>query len=58
MDKHLSPENAQVLMELKQSTVYMMGASFVLGSMFTLFLLLVLDFTRSQQAWKRLAIVS
>ncbi len=33
-------------MEFTQNTIYLMGASFVLGSLFTLFLLLVLDFVR------------
>lgn len=46
MDKHLSPEAAQSMMEITQTTIYLMGASFVLGSLFTLFLLLILDFVR------------
>jgi hypothetical protein len=47
MDKHpLSPENAQTLLDITQSTVYLMGISFILGSLFTIFLLLVLDFMR------------
>ena len=46
MEKHLTPENSQVLMDVTQNTIYLMGASFVLGSLFTLFLLLVLDFVR------------
>ncbi|MDE3015547.1 MAG: hypothetical protein KGI29_01285 [Pseudomonadota bacterium] len=46
MEKHLTPENAHTLLQVTQSTVYLMGASFVLGSLFTLLLLLLLDFTR------------
>ena len=47
MDKHsMSTENAQVLLDITQNTIYLMGASFILGSLFTLFLLLVLDFVR------------
>lgn len=47
MEKHvLSPENTQVLLDITQNTIYLMGASFILGSLFTLFLLLVLDFVR------------
>jgi len=47
MEKHpLSPENAQALLDITQNTIYLMGASFILGSLFTLFLLLVLDFVR------------
>jgi hypothetical protein len=42
----LSPEKTQMLMDITQNTIYLMGASFVLGSLFTLFLLLVLDFVR------------
>lgn len=38
---------AQTFFDLTQSNIYLMGGSFVLGSMFTLFLLLVLDFVRS-----------
>lgn len=44
--KALSPENAQVLQDLAQQTIYLMGASFILGSLFTIFLLLMLDFMR------------
>jgi len=36
----------QSVLELTQNSIYLMGASFVLGSLFTLFLLLVLDFMR------------
>jgi hypothetical protein len=46
MEKTLTPENQQFLMDVTQNTIYLMGASFVLGSLFTLFLLLVLDFIR------------
>jgi len=46
MDKHLTPEMSQNMLEVSQNSIYLMGASFVLGSLFTLFLLLVLDFVR------------
>lgn len=46
MEKTMSPENTQVFIDVTQNTIYLMGASFVLGSLFTLFLLLVLDFVR------------
>ena len=46
MDKHLTPETTHVLLEFSKSTVYLMGASFVLGSLVTLLLLLLLDFIR------------
>jgi hypothetical protein len=42
--------NTQAVLEFSQNTVYLMGASFVLGSLFTLFLLLVLDFVRRNRA--------
>ncbi len=45
MDK-FSPEDAALLVELSERTVYLMGGSFVLGSLFTLLLLLILDFVR------------
>lgn len=46
MEKHLSPANQQALLDITQNTIYLMGASFILGSLFTFFLLLVLDFVR------------
>jgi hypothetical protein len=46
MDKHLTPANIQTLSDVTQNTIYLMGASFILGSLFTLFLLLILDFVR------------
>jgi len=52
MDHNLSPEKAQSMLELTQNTIYLMGASFVLGSLFTLFLLLVLDFVRRNKPEK------
>jgi len=36
----------QNALELTQNTIYLMGGSFILGSLFTLFLLLILDFVR------------
>jgi hypothetical protein len=44
--KKITAEGAQLLMDITQNTIYLMGASFVLGSLFTLLLLLVLDFVR------------
>ena len=49
MEKPLTPEATQTMMEVTQSSIYLMGASFVLGSLFTLFLLLVLDFVRDNR---------
>jgi hypothetical protein len=43
-------QHAQTFAELSQQTIYLMGGSFVLGSLFTLFLLLVLDFIRRNKA--------
>lgn len=45
-NKSLTPEQTQNLLDITQNSIYLMGASFVLGSLFTLFLLLVLDFVR------------
>jgi hypothetical protein len=42
----VTPENSEVLMQVAQNAIYLMGASFVLGSLFTLLLLLILDFVR------------
>jgi hypothetical protein len=52
MEKAMSSEHSQALMDITQNTIYLMGASFVLGSLFTLFLLLVLDFIRRNKADK------
>lgn len=49
MDK-LSPENVKLLANFSEHTIYLMGGSFVLGSLFTIFLLLILDFVRQMQA--------
>ena len=47
MDKTLShAEAVQNALEFTQTTIYLMGGSFILGSLFTIFLLLVLDFMR------------
>ena len=47
MEKHpLTPENTQALIDITQGTIYLMGFSFILGSLFTIFILLVLDFVR------------
>jgi ABC-type methionine transport system permease subunit len=50
MENAVSPEKAQALLEVTQNTIYLMGASFVLGSLFTLFLLLILDFVRRNKS--------
>ena len=36
--------------QLSQDVVYLMGLSFVLGSLFTIFVLLVLDFMRRDKS--------
>lgn len=50
MDKAVVAEHKQALIDITQNTIYLMGASFILGSLFTLFLLLVLDFVRRNKA--------
>ena len=47
MDKQLLAEN--LISNITPSIIYLMGASFVLGSLFTLLILLVLDFMRRNQ---------
>lgn len=42
--------NTQVLHETAQQTIYLMGASFILGSLVTVLMLLVLDFIRRNKA--------
>lgn len=47
MDKQqMAIDNAQALHDIGQHTIYMMGASFILGSLTTVLMLLVLDFIR------------
>ncbi len=53
MQKELTPEYAGIFADISVNTVYIMGASFVLGSLFTLLLLLVLDFVRSTKEEKK-----
>lgn len=50
--ENLSLEHSKLLADLSEHTVYLMGGSFVLGSLFTIFLLLILDFVRHAQAQK------
>ncbi|MFO0388266.1 MAG: hypothetical protein ACK502_00905 [Alphaproteobacteria bacterium] len=40
----------QALAEITQQTIYLMGASFLLGSLTTLFMLLILDWVRQSKA--------
>lgn len=48
----LSPEHTKLLADLSEHTIYLMGGSFVLGSLFTIFLLVILDLVRQMQAEK------
>lgn len=38
--------NAEFLLHLTQQTIYLMGVSFMLGSLCTIFILLILDMVR------------
>lgn len=51
----LTPEAADkllVLQDVGTNIIYLMGLSFILGSLFTIFILLVLDFMRARSAKK------
>lgn len=51
MDKHqMTVDQAQALHDIGQHTIYMMGVSFILGSLVTVLMLLVLDFVRRNKA--------
>ncbi len=56
MDKQLNTTqitmDLSVLQDLSVSTIYLMGFSFVLGSAFTVLMLLILDFMRSRHMEK------
>lgn len=42
----------EFLLDISQNTIYLMGGSFILGSLFTIFLLLILDFMRAYKLEK------
>ncbi len=42
-------DHAQTLADLSQNVIYLMGLSFVLGSLFTILVLLLLEFMRRHQ---------
>jgi hypothetical protein len=46
----MAAQNTQTLVEVSQQTVYLMGASFILGSLITVLTLLALDFVRRHKA--------
>lgn len=46
----IAPEHAQATFDIAQHTVYLMGASFILGSLVTVMMLLILDFVRRNKA--------
>jgi hypothetical protein len=46
----IAAQNTQTLVDISQQTVYLMGASFILGSLITVLMLLALDFVRRNKA--------
>ena len=46
----MAAQNTQTLVDVTQQTVYLMGASFILGSLVTVMMLLILDFVRRNKA--------
>lgn len=47
MESQTAIDKVQLVSGISQNTVYLMGASFVFGSMITLFLLIILDWIRA-----------
>ncbi|MDX1974800.1 MAG: hypothetical protein SFT92_03900 [Rickettsiales bacterium] len=45
-------QTGRAFLELSQETIYLMGGSFILGSLFTIFLLILLDFMRAYKLEK------
>ena len=43
-------QNAEFFLRLTQETIYLMGISFILGSLFTIFVLLILDMMRASRS--------
>ncbi len=48
----MNAETTEILAEITESTIYLMGISFILGSLFTIFLLVVLDFMKRNRSKK------
>jgi hypothetical protein len=46
----MKPEGLSSLHDLSANTIYLMGGSFILGSLFTLLLLILLDFMHALKA--------
>lgn len=46
---HLANTDTQAMMHITQSSINLMGASFILGSLFTILLLMVIDYMRSRR---------
>jgi hypothetical protein len=46
----IAAQHTQTLLDVSQQTVYLMGVSFVLGSLVTVMMLLILDFVRRNKA--------
>jgi hypothetical protein len=46
----VATQHTQTMVEVSQQTVYLMGASFILGSLVTVLMLLALDFVRRNKA--------
>ena len=38
--------DSQALINITENTIYLMGGSFIIGSLFTIFILIILDFMR------------
>ena len=45
----IAADHAHTLADFSQNVIYLMGLSFVLGSLFTIFILLLLDWMRRHQ---------
>ena len=52
MKAKLLAENQQFVSQLSENVVYLMGLSFIVGSLFTIFILLVFDYMRRNGAEK------
>lgn len=46
----MEASNGQTILSLGENVIYLMGFSFVLGSLFTIMVLILLDFLRRKRA--------
>jgi hypothetical protein len=49
----MTPEKQQVFVDITQNVISLMGVSFILGSLFTILVMMLLDFMKGRKAEKK-----